>query len=223
LPAGKAGRKLIVDEVNDWAVVFVDGKRIGSLDRRKAEKILELPATEKEAVLDILVENMGRVNYSKTIHDYKGITHKVSLQDGKVQKELRGFEIYPIPVEDALSSRLQFAPRSGKCTMPAYYKSHFNLDKTGDVYLDMQNWSKGLVWVNGYAIGRFWEIGPQQTLFVPGCWLKEGSNEIVVLDMQGPSRPVISGITTPILDMLRSNEEIMERNKNANPDESGYF
>nr|MBP8982346.1 beta-galactosidase [Bacteroidales bacterium] len=97
------------------------------------------------------------------------------------------------------------------------------LDKTGDVYIDMQNWSKGLVWINGYAIGRFWEIGPQQTLFVPGCWLNKGQNEIIVLDLQSPLEPVISGITTPILDKLLSDEETLERNKNANPDESGYF
>jgi hypothetical protein len=223
LPAGAAGRKLIVEEAHDWAIVFVDGKRLGTLDRRKAEKILELPATEKEAVLDILVENMGRVNYSKTIHDYKGITQRVSVQEGRKQKELTGFQVYRFPVEDALSGRLQFVERSQDCRMPAYYKGSFNLDKTGDVYIDMQNWSKGLVWINGYAIGRFWEIGPQQTLFVPGCWLNKGQNEIIVLDLQSPLEPVISGITTPILDKLLSDEETLERNKNANPDESGYF
>ena len=223
LPAGAAGRKLIVEEAHDWAIVFVDGKRLGTLDRRKAEKILELPATEKEAVLDILVENMGRVNYSKTIHDYKGITQRVSVQEGRKEKELTGFQVYRFPVEDALNGRLQFVERSQDCHMPAYYKGSFNLDKTGDVYIDMQNWSKGLVWINGYGIGRFWEIGPQQTLFVPGCWLNKGQNEIIVLDLQSPLEPVISGITTPILDKLLSDEETLERNKNANPDESGYF
>ena len=58
--------------------------------------------------------------------------------------------------------------------MPAYYKSTFKLDKVGDTFLDMSTWGKGMVWVNGHAMGRFWEIGPQQTLFMPGCWLKEG-------------------------------------------------
>ena len=57
--------------------------------------------------------------------------------------------------------------------MPAYYKATFKLDETGDTFLDMSTWGKGMVWVNGHAIGRFWEIGPQQTLYMPGCWLKK--------------------------------------------------
>lgn len=223
LPAGKIGRKLIVEDVHDWAIVFVDGKALGTLDRRKAEKVLALPPTDQDAVLDILVENMGRVNYSKTIHDYKGITQRVSVREGKSRQELRGFEIYPIRVEDALNPDIQFGERSEQCRQPAYHQGFFDLNKTGDVYLDMQSWSKGLVWVNGYAIGRFWEIGPQQTLFVPGCWLHQGRNEIIILDMQGPKQALVSGITTPILDRLLSDQEIMDRNKNVDPDQSGYF
>lgn len=51
--------------------------------------------------------------------------------------------------------------------MPAYYKATFHLNKAGDTFLDMSTWGKGMVWVNGIAIGRFWEIGPQQTLLCP--------------------------------------------------------
>ena len=87
--------------------------------------------------------------------------------------------------------------------MPAYYKSTFKLDKVGDTFLDMSTWGKGMVWVNGHAMGRFWEIGPQQTLFMPGCWLKEGENEILVLDLKGPAKASIKGLKKPILDMLR--------------------
>ena len=87
--------------------------------------------------------------------------------------------------------------------MPAYYKSTFTLDKVGDTFLDMSTWGKGMVWVNGHAMGRFWEIGPQQTLFMPGCWLKEGENEILVLDLKGPTRASIKGLKKPILDVLR--------------------
>ena len=60
-----------------------------------------------------------------------------------------------------------------------------------------------MVWVNGHAMGRFWEIGPQQTLFMPGCWLKEGENEILVLDLKGPVKASIKGLKKPILDVLR--------------------
>ena len=77
------------------------------------------------------------------------------------------------------------------------------LDKTGDTFLNMTNWSKGMVWVNGYAIGRYWEIGPQQTLYVPGCWLKKGENEVIILDMAGPVQPQMEGLQQTILDNLR--------------------
>ena len=62
----------------------------------------------------------------------------------------------------------------------------FTVEKPGDTFLDMSTWGKGMVWVNDRAVGRFWEIGPQQTLFLPGCWLKAGENEVVVLDLKGP-------------------------------------
>ena len=87
--------------------------------------------------------------------------------------------------------------------MPAYYKTTFKLDKVGDTFLDMSTWGKGMVWVNGHAMGRFWEIGPQQTLFMPGCWLKEGENEILVLDLKGPVKASIKGLKKPLLDVLR--------------------
>ena len=59
-----------------------------------------------------------------------------------------------------------------------------------------------MVWVNGYAIGRYWEIGPQQTLYVPGCWLKKGENEVIILDMAGSVQPQTEGLQQPILDNL---------------------
>lgn len=86
---------------------------------------------------------------------------------------------------------------------PAYYRAVFTLDKTGDTFLNMETWGKGMVWVNGHALGRFWEIGPQQTLYMPGCWLKEGENEIIVLDLKGPADPTVAGLSKPILDLLR--------------------
>jgi L-iditol 2-dehydrogenase len=79
-------------------------------------------------------------------------------------------------------------------SVPAYYRAAFTLDKVADTFLNMESWGKGMVWVNGHAMGRFWEIGPQQTLFMPGCWLKKGVNEIIVLDLKGPKE---EGLATP--------------------------
>ena len=98
------------------------------------------------------------------------------------------------------------------------------LKKTGDTFLDMSKWGKGVVYVNGHAIGRFWQIGPQQTLYVPGCWLKKGLNEVVVLDMIGPEKPVCSGKATHQLDALQKERTgaketaLTEKKINKRPD-----
>ena len=194
---------LHIDEVHDWAQVFADGKLLGRLDRRRGEFTLPLKETLKKGTrLDILVEAMGRVNFDKSIHDRKGITNKVEVVSGEQVKELKGWEVYNLPPFYEFVSQKNY--QAGKpVDGPAYYKATFRLDKTGDTFLDMQTWGKGMVWVNGHAMGRFWEIGPQQTLFMPGCWLKEGENEIIVLDLKGPAEAKVAGVEKPILDMLR--------------------
>lgn len=194
---------LHIDEVHDWAQVFADGKLLGRLDRRRGEFTLPLKETLKKGTrLDILVEAMGRVNFDKSIHDRKGITNKVEVVSGEQVKELKGWEVYNLPPFYEFVSQKNY--QAGKpVDGPAYYKATFRLDKTGDTFLDMQTWGKGMVWVNGHAMGRFWEIGPQQTLYMPGCWLKEGDNEIIVLDLKGPGEAKVAGVEKPILDMLR--------------------
>ena len=194
---------LHIDEVHDWAQVFADGKLLGRLDRRRGEFTLPLKETLKKGTrLDILVEAMGRVNFDKSIHDRKGITNKVEVVSSEQVKELKGWEVYNLPPFYEFVSQKNY--QAGKpVDGPAYYKATFRLDKTGDTFLDMQTWGKGMVWVNGHAMGRFWEIGPQQTLYMPGCWLKEGDNEIIVLDLKGPAEAKVAGVEKPILDMLR--------------------
>ena len=204
LPANvAAGTIMKITEVHDWAQIFANGNLIATLDRRKGEFETVLPELTKGTTLDILVEAMGRVNFDKSIHDRKGITEDVSLvlKDGK-EESLKNWEVYSFPVDYTFAQSMNYQP-AGAQTMPAYYKANFTLNKTGDTFLDMSSWGKGLVWVNGRAMGRFWEIGPQQTLYVPGCWLNEGDNEIIVLDLKGPQSATISGITQPILDQLR--------------------
>ncbi|MCR5780610.1 MAG: beta-galactosidase [Bacteroidaceae bacterium] len=89
------------------------------------------------------------------------------------------------------------------CFGRGYYRGYFNLKKTGDTFLNLENWGKGQVYVNGHAIGRHWYIGPQQTLYVPGCWLKKGKNEVIVLDVMGPrGEKTIEGLQKPIIDKL---------------------
>ena len=212
---------LHIDEVHDWAQVFADGKLLGRLDRRKGEFELKLPSTLKIGTrLDILVEAMGRVNFDKSIHDRKGITNKVEVISGKKSTELKGWNVYNLPPFYEFVSAKDYK-KGEPVDGPAYYRATFNLEKTGDTFFNMNTWGKGMVWVNGHALGRFWEIGPQQTLYMPGCWLKEGENEIIVLDLKGPSETSIPGLKEPILDMLRENAPETHRENGQNLNLSG--
>ena len=174
---------LEITEARDYALVYQSDKRLGVLDRRLKQNSLNVELSTA-APLDILVENMGRVNFGPhMVTDRKGITEKVMLGG----EELRGWEIYPLPLADL--SRLKFSAKSK--TGPAFYRGALKLNSIGDTYLDLRGWGKGLVWVNGHNLGRYWRIGPQQSLFVPAGWLKKGPNEIVVLDLEeGRSRSV---------------------------------
>lgn len=215
LPEVKEGTTLLIDEVHDWAQVYADGKLLGRLDRRRGQNSLVLPSLQKGTRLDILVEAMGRVNFDVAIHDRKGITNKVELLTETDKKELKNWEVYSFPVDYDFAESKKYA-EGEKLDAPAYYRATFELDRVGDVFLDMQTWGKGMVWVNGKAMGRFWKIGPQQTLFMPGCWLKKGKNEIIVLDLLGPEKATVSGLKKPILDMLRAEASATHRIKGQN-------
>ena len=197
------GTTMKITEVHDWAQVFADGKLLARLDRRRGEFALQLPVLKKGTRIDILVEAMGRVNFDESIHDRKGNTEKVELVRGKQSAKLKNWTVYSFPVDYSFVQDKRYKNGTAQ-TMPAYYRTTFRLDKVGDTFLDMSTWGKGMIWVNGLAIGRFWEIGPQQTLFMPGCWLKEGENEVIVLDLKGPEKASIRGLKKPILDWLRN-------------------
>ena len=200
IPACATKQKLVIKDVHDWATVFINGKAIGKLDRRKGDNTVEIPVLKAKARLDILVEGMGRVNYGEAIIDRKGITEKVVLSDGKTDTDLKNWAIYNLPVDYNFQTKAKFSTKTA--SGPAWYKATFNLSATGYTYLDMSSWGKGMVWVNGHNLGRFWKIGPTQTLCVPGCYLKKGTNEIIVLDIDKPTTTTITGLDHPILDMI---------------------
>ncbi len=207
LPALKAGAYLRISDMCDYAIVTIDGKKVGELYRGNGyETTLQIRNEVKAgAQLEIFIEVMGRINYSKLIHDPKGITDKVEVftTDGKndLTYNLKDWNVYLYPYDLDYNDMSYIPTAIGD--QPAYYRATFNLKKTGDTYLDMRTWGKGLVWVNGHCIGRFWEVGPQQTLYLPGCWLKKGKNEIVVLDVTGPTQAKVEGLTKPIIDQLQ--------------------
>ncbi|HQF47616.1 MAG TPA: beta-galactosidase [Flavobacterium alvei] len=211
LPESKTSFKLKITELRDWATIYVNGKLIGNLDRRKDENTIQIPAVKKGDVLDILVEAMGRVNYGKTIIDRKGITEKVELLSATHSTNLTNWEVFNFPVDYDFQKNLKF--KKEKANGPAWYKATFDLKSTGDTYINMSTWGKGMVWINGYNLGRYWKVGPQQTLYMPGCWLKKGKNEIIILDLETPTATQISGVTTPVLDKIVIDESLLHRKK----------
>jgi beta-galactosidase len=88
--------------------------------------------------------------------------------------------------------------------LPVLKKGNFNLNQVGDTYLDFSKWGKGVVWVNGHNLGKYWGIGPQQTVYVPVEWLKVGKNDITVFELLKPEQTILKGIKKPILDQLQN-------------------
>ena len=230
LPAFDREGWLEIKDARDYVTVFIDGKTIGKVYRgNKDDRTLRIPACPEGGRLTLLVEAMGRINYSKLILDRKGIGEAVrihtSVREAEVTYDLHHWDVRLLPVSyDFVSCRhyaplaqaglnvdMQLDPSPTRMPVAAseyekagYYRATFDVRRVGDTWLDLSTWGKGLVWVNGYCLGRFWNVGPQQTLYVPGCWLKKGKNEVIVMDVAGPDRAVLSGLDQPVLDVLRS-------------------
>ena len=190
---------LKIKDLRDYGIVYVNGKRMGMLDRRLAQDSLPLDVPKGTVTLDILVENMGRINFGPyLLHNTKGITETVMLGGN----ELKNWAIYPLPFtrSDFSKPRKVVDPQA-----PVLKKGSFTLDAIGDTYLDMRKWGKGMVWINGHNLGKYWSIGPQQTLYVPVEWLKKGTNEIAVLELL-KSGDNLQAVEKPILDQLQKME-----------------
>lgn len=202
LPVGPAA-KLQLDQVHDFAWVFLDGKEVGFMDRRSRRFSVNLPERKAAARLDILVEAMGHVNFGTEIHDRKGIEGKVQLIAGTQASELKGnWEVFPLKLDAPLLSSLKWQSAAKDEVGPKFWRGSFKLANATDTFLDLRTWGKGVVWVNGHCLARFWNIGPTQTAYLPGAWLKAGDNEVIALDLTGPREPVMAGLAKPILDEL---------------------
>jgi beta-galactosidase len=192
--------ELAVDNVHDFARIYLDGELAGTIDRSaSAVSGLRLPAIDEGTRLDILVANDGRINHTHEMQfESKGITRAVSLC-GAV---LKGWQVYLLPLGEPGTDLLPKKYHQSKIDGPAFYRATFQLTKVGDMFLDTRRLGKGALWINGHAVGRFWNVGPQDTLFVPGPWLKRGANSLVVFDLLNTrdSNPIVEGSRAPILD-----------------------
>jgi beta-galactosidase len=192
---------LNIDSLADYGVVYVNGKMAGTLDRRRYRDSIFLTLPAGEVTLDILVENMGRINFGKyMLQNIKGITQAVYLGG----KELKNWEMYSLPFDDVTKLQLTGKKQIGS---PMIKQGSFTLDVVGDTYLDMRHWGKGVVWINGHNLGRYWSIGPQQTLYIPVEWLKKGNNQITVFELLKPGQAILSSLDKPILGQLGKEKE----------------
>jgi len=188
---GHQSGSLTITEPHDFALVFLNGRLIDTVYRDGGHWTVKLPATGvKDPVLEILVEGMGHINFAQYLIDRKGITDRVTL-DGMT---LMNWETYNLPLDDAYVKNLT---AGAPFTRPGiFFKGSFQLDSTADTYIDLSGFRKGIVWVNGHNLGRYWYVGPQQHLYCPASWLKKGKNEVVVMDLQQTQAAAIRGVTT---------------------------
>ena len=184
--------ELTIDDLRDYAAVYVNKKLAGTLDRRLNLKSVAVEIPAGTATLDILVENTGRINFGPHLSDGRaGIV-------GSVQWNGRGLDawkMYSLPMDspDGIKNW-----RKGDVAGPAFHRGTFKLDKVTDTYLDTSTLTKGFVWLNGHNLGRTWNIGPQKSIFVPAPWLREGTNEVVVFDYADLPNTSLRGLSEPL-------------------------
>lgn len=176
---------LTIDGLHDRAHVFLDGKLLGVIYRNDEEKKVARPEIPKEgATLEILVEAMGRVNYGPELHDRKGITGCVRMGN----QQISHWEIFTLPLDNL--DQLKFS--DGVCAQkPAVLRGTFAASSKADCFVHLDGFTKGVVYVNGFNLGRYWKVGPQQSLYLPGVLLKE-ENEILVLELDGADTDTIT-------------------------------
>ncbi|MGA5192707.1 glycoside hydrolase family 35 protein [Streptomyces exfoliatus] len=177
LPTAGDGVLHFTHGVGDRAQVFVDGAPAGVLEHEHHQESLTVRVPRAGARLDVLVENMGGVNYGPRIGDDKGLLGPVSF-DGVV---LREWDAHPLALNDLtpLADATPDATRAG----PAFHHGTFHVDTPADTFLALPGWTKGQAWINGFNLGRYWNRGPQRTLYVPAPALRAGTNELVLLEL----------------------------------------
>lgn len=186
-------QKLEILDLCDRAYIFLNQEYQGVMMRNE-QNSLQLTIPPGGATLDILVENMGRINYGPLLHDRKGITHGVLLQN----QFLYHWEVFTLPLDNL--QVLKFEQEVDDQKVPGFYQGTFEVQGRSDTFVRLPGWVKGVCFVNGFNLGRYWERGPQQTLYLPAPLLRDGTNEIVIFELeQVPGSRTIELIDQPDL------------------------
>ncbi len=192
IPAGE--HRLIFTDVHDRALVFIDGTLLGVVHPDSPE--LAVPGTGEVVRLEVLVENLGRINYGPGVGRHKGLLGPVLVDRRMVQ----GWQNTPLALQEwssvELSDALAAAPETGAArptepsrptpadTSTGFAVAEFHVETPADTFLALPGSAHGLVWVNGFLLGRHWEIGPQLTLYCPAPLLHPGTNTVTVLELE---------------------------------------
>lgn len=181
---------LKINGLRDYAIIYANDEKVGELNRYFNQDSIDVDIPFN-STLEILVENMGRINYgSEIVHNTKGIISPVVINDMEIEGDWQMCQIPmdEVPDFEKMQKNSVFSNTESAAKRllgaPVLYKGTLNLTEAGDTFLDMEDWGKGIVFINGKNIGRYWHVGPQQTLYVPGVWLKKGQNEIVIFEQQ---------------------------------------
>ena len=189
---GRTSGDLTVTDLHDYGLVFLNGRYLGALDRREGITTIKIPDSgAPHPLLEILVEGMGRVNYGPAMIDRKGITDRVTLSG----MTLMNWEVIGLPMEEKDIAGLRSAPVD-TARRGVFFRGWFDLSETADTFIDVSRYVKGVVWVNGHNLGRYWNIGPQTRLYCPAPWLKPGRNEVIVFDFQTNEPEPLRGMKT---------------------------
>ncbi|MFA6816194.1 MAG: beta-galactosidase, partial [Lentisphaeria bacterium] len=169
--------KLGLDHVHDRALIFLDGEYFATYYRNDESDEFDITIPRSGMQLDILVENMGRINYGTEVgRDFKGILGGVRI----CLQYQYNWETWTLPLDHI--ETLVYGGFNPKKNQPAFHRGVLEVDEVADTFLVLPG-KKGNVWVNGFNVGRYWEAGPQKTLYIPSSLLKKGKNEIVVFEL----------------------------------------
>lgn len=201
--------KLEIPGLRDYATIYINGEKAGELNRyyKNYSMDIDIPFN---ASLEILVENMGRINYGpEIVNNTKGIISPVLINGNEITGN---WEMYKLPMNEMpdfarLNKTYVFdntpAHTDALTGKPVLYEGTFTLNETGDTFIDMEQWGKGIIFINGINIGRYWQAGPQQTLYIPGVWLKKGENKIVIYEqLNNGIKTEVKTVKTPVLTKL---------------------
>lgn len=175
-------REMRIEGMNDRAQVFADGKHIFTAFGDNIYNNFEIENGSKGAAVDVLYENMGRENFGTGIEvQRKGITGAVVINDHRHY----GLDIFPLPLDEEQLGKIEFTDNNCPEKTPAFYKYEFEAVTQGDTFLDTEGFGKGCAFINGFNLGRFWEIGPQRRLYIPAPLIKKGKNTIIIFETEG--------------------------------------